>query len=127
MFRGTVIAFIAGWIIWFWIDKNPHSLGHLPPAMEEQFSANFQMAIDLVKAQRYKAAFVYLWKAHYLVLSVAGGVLLAMSGASVSRLLARRRLSRLYIPARKSRSGATGSKAGEGEQPGPESDRGPGQ
>jgi hypothetical protein len=71
--------------------------------MEEKLSANFQVAIDLVKAQRYKAAFVYLWQAHYLVLSLAAGLLLAMASASLSRLLARRRLSKLYIPARKSR------------------------
>jgi hypothetical protein len=76
--------------------------------------ANFQMAVDLVRAQRYKAAFVYLWKAHYLVLSVAVGVLLAMIGASVSRLLARRRFARLYLPGRKRVSGEAGSKvAGE--------------
>jgi len=106
MLRGIVIAFIAGWAAWFWIDKSPHSLGPLPPAQQEQLSANFQIAVDLVKAQRYTAAFVYLWKAHYLVLSVAAGLLVAMIGGSLSRLLARRRFARLYVPARKRRSNA---------------------
>lgn len=122
MFRGTIAAFIAGWVIWFWIDKSPLSLGPLPPPLEEQFSANFQMAVDLVKAQRYKAAFVYLWKAHYLVLSLAAGVMVAMIGASVSRLLARRRFARLYIPARKRGSAASGTQHGEAKKPETESD-----
>lgn len=101
MLRGFVIAFVAGWLAWFWIDKSPQTLGPLPPPLEEQFSANFQMAVDLVKARRYTAAFVYLWNAHYLVLSLAAGLLVAMIGASISRLLARRRFARLYIPVRK--------------------------
>lgn len=105
MLRGIIIAFIAGWAAWFWIDKSPHSLGPLPPPLQEQFSANFQIAVDLVKAQRYKAAFVYVWKAHYLLLSIAAGLLLSMIGGAMSRLLGRRRFARLYIPARQRRSG----------------------
>lgn len=101
MLRGFVIAFVAGWLAWFWIDKSPQALGPLPPPYEQQYSANFQMAVDLVKAQRYTAAFVYLWKAHYLLLSLAGGLILAMLGASLSRLQARRRFARHYLPARK--------------------------
>lgn len=101
MLRGFVIAFVAGWLAWFWLDKSPQALGPLPPPMQEQLGANFQMAVDLVKAGRYTAAFVYLWKAHYLVLSLAAGLVLAMLGGSLSRLLARRRFTRLYIPARK--------------------------
>jgi hypothetical protein len=103
MFRAIVIAFIAGWALWFWIDKSPQSLGPLPPPQQEQLSANFQIAVNLVKARRYTAAYVYLWKAHYLVLSVAAGLLLAMIGGSLSRLLGRRRFARLYTPARKRR------------------------
>ena len=61
MLRGSVIAFILGWILWFWIDKNPHTLGHVPPPMEQQLSANFQVAIDLVKAQIRVAAGEPLW------------------------------------------------------------------
>ena len=122
MIRGIVIAFIAGWTVWFWIDKSPHSLGPLPPPLEEQFSANFQMAVDLVKAQRYTAAFVYLWKAHYLLLSVAAGLVFAMIGGSISRLLARRRFARLYIPARKRGPGAAAGQVSENEKRRPESD-----
>ena len=104
MFRAIVIAFIAGWALWFWIDKSPQSLGPLPPPQQEQLSVNFQIAVDLVKARRYTAAYVYLWKAHYLVLSGAAGVLLAMVGGALSRLLGRRRFARLYTPARRHRS-----------------------
>ena len=118
MFRAIVIAFIAGWALWFWIDKSPQSLGPLPPPQQEQLGANFQIAVDLVKAQRYTAAYVYLWKAHYLVLSVAAGLLLSMIGGSVTRLLGRRRFARLYTPVRKRRTGA----AAEQEKQEPKSD-----
>ena len=104
MFRAIVIAFIAGWAVWFWIDKNPQSLGPLPPPLQDQVGANFQVAVDLVKARRYTAAYVYLWKAHYLILSVAAGLLLSMLGGSLSRLLGRRRFARLYTPVRKRRA-----------------------
>ncbi len=104
MFRGTVIAFIAGWVLWFWIDKNPYSLGPLPQPLDGDFTANFQMAIDLLKAGRYKAAFVYAWKAHYLVLSLGAGLLIAALGVSVSRALSGRRSRRLYIPAHRRRA-----------------------
>jgi len=122
MLRGIIIAFIAGWAAWFWIDKSPHALGPLPPPLQEQFSANFQIAVDLVKAQRYKAAFVYVWKAHYLVLSVAAGLLLSMIGGAMSRLLGRRRFARLYIPARQRRSGADPGQPNEQEKRQTESD-----
>ena len=122
MLRAIVIAFIAGWTVWFWIDKSPHSLGPLPPPLEEEYSANFQIAVDLVKAQRYKAAFVYLWKAHYLLLSAATGLLIAMIGGPISRLLGRRRFARLYIPARKRSSGAAPGQPTEQEKRQVESD-----
>ena len=104
MFRAIVMAFIAGWAVWFWIDKHPQSLGPLPPPQQDQVGANFQVAVDLVKARRYTAAYVYLWKAHYLILSVAAGLVLSMLGGSLSRLLGRRRFARLYTPVRKRRS-----------------------
>ena len=106
MFRAIVIAFIAGWALWFWIDKSPQSLGPLPPPQQEQLGANFQIAVDLIKAQRYTAAYVYLWKAHYLILAVAAGLVVSMIGGSLTRLLGRRRFARLYTPVRKRRSEA---------------------
>ena len=89
MFRATVLVFLAGWIAWFWLDKPP-----LPPAIEDgdnQMLANFQFAFTLLKAGHLSAAYAFIWRAHYLVLSVLGGLLLAMAGSGISRILARRR------------------------------------
>jgi hypothetical protein len=117
MFRAIVIAFIAGWALWFWIDKSPQALGPLPPPQQEQLGANFQVAVDLIKAQRYTAAYVYLWKAHYLILAVAAGLMVSMIGGSLTRLRGRRRFARLYTPARKRRSeGEPGAATEQGKQ-----------
>ena len=101
MFRGTLVAFVLGWVTWLWIDKNPALLGPLPYPQDGSLLHNFQIAIDLLKQLRFKAAFIYIWKAHYLVLSLALGLLLGMLGASVRSAWSRRRLMRLYVPGRK--------------------------
>jgi hypothetical protein len=100
MLRGILIAFVAGWAIWFWIDKSPLALGPLPYPADGEISTNFQVAVDLLKQTRIKAAFVYLWKAHYLVLSVAFGLLIGALLGAVSRRLSRNRLIKLYLPGR---------------------------
>lgn len=100
MLRGALLAFVAGWVLWLWLDKNPASLGPLPYPADGEFLRNFQVTIDLVKEARIKAAFVYIWKAHYIVLSIAVGLVLGMAFASVSRVLSRNRLLKLYLPER---------------------------
>ena len=107
MFRGTLLAFVLGWVAWFWIDKNPAILGPLPYPGDGDVLHNFQLFIDLVKQARLKAAFVYIWKAHYLVLSLAFGLLLGLLASSLSSAWSRRRLIKLYLPDRK-KSGETG-------------------
>ena len=101
MLRGTVLAFVAGWIIWFWLDKNPVALGPLPPPADGDFLRNFQVTIDLLKQARIKAAFIYVWKAHYIVLSLAAGLAIGMVFTSISRTLSRKMLLKLYLPDRK--------------------------
>jgi hypothetical protein len=103
MLRGVLLTFVVGWIIWFWIDKNPATLGPLAYPGDGDILYDFQVTIDLVKQARFKAAFVYAWKAHYLVLSLAIGALTGMVLAAVSRSLSRNRLLRLYLPERKKR------------------------
>lgn len=103
MLRGALVAFVAGWVLWFWLDKSPAALGGLPYPEEGDFLHNFQVTIDLVKQGRIQAAFVYIWKAHYLVLSLGIGLVLAMGFASISRVISRNRLLKLYLPARESR------------------------
>lgn len=100
MLRGTLLAFVLGWVIWFWIDKSPAALGPLPFPRDGEFLHNFQITVDLLKQSRFSAAFVYVWKAHYLVLSLVLGLLLAMLGASVARARSRKRLIELYVPDR---------------------------
>ena len=103
MLRGALLAFVAGWIIWLWIDKNPALLGQLPYPSDGDFLGNFQVTINLLKEARLKAAFIYIWKAHYIVLSLGVGLVIAMIGASFSRILSRNRLLKLYVPDRKQR------------------------
>lgn len=101
MFKGTLTAFIGGWLIWFWIDKNPAMLGPVPMPADSDFVHNFQVAIDLIKQARFKAAFVYIWKAHFIVLSLAFGLVIGMGLNAVARTLSRNRLIKLYLPEKK--------------------------
>ena len=100
MLRGALLTFVAGWIVWFWIDKQPATLGPLAYPADGGILYDFQVTIDLVKQARFKAAFVYAWKAHYLVLSLAIGALIGMVLAAFSRRLSRNRLLKLYLPQR---------------------------
>ena len=98
MVRGSLIFFIAGWTIWFWLDKSPFVLGPLPQPLQGEYLANFQMAFDLLKEGRFRAAYVYIWKGHFVVISLAFGMLAAMVASSFSRMLARKRFRKLNIP-----------------------------
>jgi len=101
MFRGAIITFVCGWLAWFWIDKNPAALGPVPWPSEGEVLQNFQVAIDLVKEARFKAAFVYLWKAHFILLSLGFGLVIGAGINAAARGLSRKRLLRLYLPDRK--------------------------
>jgi hypothetical protein len=99
MLRSSVLVFIAGWIVWFWIDKPRAGPYRLPPASDSLLE-NFQRAFDILKAGQLELAYVYIWNAHYLVLSLIGGVLLAMIYRSISNQFSRRRLRNLMFPKR---------------------------
>ena len=103
MLRGAALAFIAGWLLWFWLDKNPATLGPLPPPAHDSYIRNFQITIDLVKQARLKAAFIYIWRAHYIVLSLAVGVAIGALLATLSRSRFRKKFIKLYLPERKNR------------------------
>lgn len=75
MFNYSVLVFVSGWVLWFVIDKHAFLPGVLPPP-GDSMQLNFQLAFDLLKSGYIKAAFVFIWQAHFLVLSVIGGVLL---------------------------------------------------
>lgn len=111
MLRGSFLVFIAGWLAWFWIDKPDPQRYPLPPA-GESLVADFQQGFDMLRAGYWDLAFVYLWHAHYIILSLLGGVLLAVLYGSVSDMLGRRRMRRLVVPAVKKGDGQ--EKAGTG-------------
>ena len=53
----------------------------------------------MLKAGYPKVAYVYIWNAHYLLLSILGGLLLALITGVLSDALGRRRMRRLVLPA----------------------------
>ena len=90
--------FIIGWVLWFAINKHPASLGAVVPADSGNMLHNFQLAFDMLKAGYMKASFVFLWKAHFIVLSLIAGLLSSMAFQSVSGMLRRRRLREVMRP-----------------------------
>jgi hypothetical protein len=100
MFRAIVIVFLLGWSGWFLVDKSPSSMGRLPEPQEDILQ-NFQTAFDMLKAGYLIPAWVFIWHAHYLLLSIVGGLLLSMGWDSITGMLSRKRLRKLYIPQRR--------------------------
>ena len=92
MLKHAILMFIGGWVFWFVTDKHPASLGTLVPPQSGDLLANFQLAFDLMKAGYLKAAYVFLWKAHYVVLSLVAGLLSSMIFEAGSKVLRQRRL-----------------------------------
>ena len=97
MLRNTFIVFLLGWVGWFWIDKPPPEQQRLPE-VSDSLVENFQAAFNILKAGYPDVAFVYIWNAHYLLLSIAGGLLLSVSIGAVSDALSRRRMRRRIMP-----------------------------
>ena len=115
MLRSAFIVFIAGWLIWFSIDKPP--VGQLGlPQPSDSITENFQLAFNMLKAGHPDVAFVYLWDAHYLLLSLLGGVLLAVVYGSVADFLGRRRMRRHFRPPGQVKKAEAGN--GDQESPG---------
>jgi hypothetical protein len=99
MFIGVFLAFIGGWVIWFWIDKPPAAQFGLPPPGDSTVE-NFQRSFDLLKAGHPDLAYLYIWHAHYLILSVVFGILLAATFRTIADHLASRSRRRHYFPSR---------------------------
>ena len=97
MLTSIFLVFIGGWGVWFWIDKPPAGQFGLPPPGESMV-VNFQRSVDLLKAGYPDMAYLYIWHAHYLILSVVFGMLLAVIFRSLSGHLARSSRRRLYHP-----------------------------
>jgi len=95
--RSVFMVFIAGWVAWFWIDKPPGGQYHMPYAGDNLID-NFQHAFNLLKAGSPEMAFTYIWGAHYIILSILGGMLVAVTYGSISDYLGRRRMRRHFMP-----------------------------
>ena len=106
MLRSAFIVFIIGWVIWFWVDKPPGGQLGLPPASDSVIE-NFQRAFDILKAGHPDMAFVYIWNAHYLVLSLLGGILLALAYSGISGHLSRQRMRKHFVPPARSEKAGT--------------------
>ena len=103
MFRGVIFVFLLGWAIWFWLDKSPALMDSLPRQQDDLIS-NFQIAFNILKQGHLHPAFIFIWRSHYILLSLLGGLLVSMGWQSISSVLSRRRLRKLYVPQRKSGS-----------------------
>ena len=97
MFTGIFLVFIGGWLAWFWIDKPPAGQFGLPPPGESMV-ADFQRSIDLLKAGHPDMAYLYIWHAHYLILSVVLGILVAVAFRTIATQLSRGSRRRRYYP-----------------------------
>ena len=98
MFNFSVIVFVIGWALWFFIDKHPASLGVVVPEELDTVLENFQLAFDMLSAGYLRASFVFLWKAHYIVFSVITALLLSALHGGISNFLRRRHLRQLMWP-----------------------------
>jgi len=101
MFRGVILVFLLGWALWFWLDKSPALMDALPRRQDDLIS-NFQIAFNILKEGHLNPAFIFIWRSHYILLSLLGGLLVSMGWQGISGALSRRRLRKLYVPKRKS-------------------------
>jgi hypothetical protein len=97
MFTGIFLVFIGGWITWFWIDKPPAGQFALPPS-GDSLVEDFQISMDLLKAGHPDMAYLYIWHAHYLILSVVLGLLVAVMFRTIADHLSRKSRRRHYYP-----------------------------
>ena len=89
---------MLGWVLWFSINKHPAALGAIVPAESDRLLNNFQLAFDMTKAGYLKASFVYLWRAHFIVLSLVAGLISSLIFQTVSNMLRRRKLRAVMRP-----------------------------
>jgi hypothetical protein len=68
------------------------------PERDHDLLGNFQTAFDMLKAGYPAPAFIFIWKQHYIVLSLLCGALLAVAAGALSDFLGRRRMRRRVLP-----------------------------
>ena len=98
MFHFSIIIFVIGWVLWFFIDKHPASLGVMVPDELDTMLDNFQLAFDMLTAGYLRASYVFIWKAHYIVLSIIIALLTSALYQGFSNVYRRRHLRQLMWP-----------------------------
>ncbi len=97
MLRHSFIAFIAGWFVWFWIDKPRTGLEQFLQT-DDSMLVNFQHSFDLLKSGYLAQSYVFIWNAHYLILSLIFGMTLSLLYSSISAYLIRKRTRHFLFP-----------------------------
>ncbi len=90
MLRNSFIVFIFGWIIWFWIEKPRTGLDQFLRT-DDNMLVNFQRFFDLLKSGYFVQSYIFIWNAHYIILSLIIGVLISMLYGFISDYLRRKR------------------------------------
>jgi hypothetical protein len=85
MLRSAFVVFIAGWVVWFWLDKPPARGRFRLPEAGGDLLENFQQAFNILKAGQAELAFIYIWPAHYIVMSLLGGAIIGLAWQSLAR------------------------------------------
>ena len=98
MFNTSIIVFITGWALWFLIDKHPASLGVVLPNESDTMLDNFQLAFDLLSAGYLGASFIFIWKVHYIVLTIIFALVISVVYESISKVVRRRKLRQIMSP-----------------------------
>lgn len=99
--RTYILVFIAGWVLWLWLEKAdpvqpaaaPPPFGSVqapiypgypgvdgqrplpPPPGEGDLIQEFQYGVDLIKQGQYKQSFIFLWRREHWILA---GVITAL-------------------------------------------------
>jgi hypothetical protein len=114
--RTYAVVFIAGWVLWLWMDKAgpigpqqpiapPYGGAHrapygpyagasdrgLAPPAEGDRIQELQYSVDLLKGGRYRQGFVYLWRRQSWIVAGVITALLVLVGPGIRRVLGRRR------------------------------------
>ena len=97
MLRNSFIVFISGWTIWFWIDKPRTGLDQFLRT-DDSILVNFQRFFDLIKSGYFVQSYIYIWNAHYIILSLITGVLISMLFGFISDYLRRKRTKSFFKP-----------------------------
>jgi hypothetical protein len=118
MIRSSFLVFICGWVLWFMLDK-PGAVQFSFPERSDDLLGNFQYAFDMLKAGYPGLAFIFIWKQHYIVLSLLCGALLAVAAGTLGDFLGRRRMRRRVLPGAARRSDAPDSAGRSGPDAAP--------